>query len=359
MKFFKKYASNTLAGSGNQSVFYPDDKDVLNVGRVFFKVFHGGKYNYSFLFTNIIDSTYADGKISHCNLVCDEWFIEEMKVGVCSECTTTHMPDVSLSPVTFDGKKSKRVSPAEFFYTDETELCAEKGDYICIEIAFKGRMIPHHPESILPTFVLSDGEWKVSNLFPFPSMIGCDRQVSSHIAYLGDSITQGIGVAFNSYEHWNALLSDMLSPENAYWNLGLGYARAYDAASDGAWLFKAKQNDTVIVCFGVNDILKGRDTDDIINSLSVICARLKENGVKVIFQTVPPFNYNEKQRAIFFAVNDYIKNEISKGCSVFDNVPVLCDVLKGEHVAKYGPHPNEEGMRVWAEAFYEFLKDII
>ena len=359
MEFFEKYSSNTVAGSGNQSVFYPMDKNALNVGRVFYKVYHGGKYNYSFLFTNIIDSTYADGKISHSNLVCDEWFIESMKVGICTECSVDKMPDVELASVTFGGKEAKRVSPGEFFYTDEIELFAQKGDYICIEITFKGKMIPHHPESILPAFVLSDGAWKSSRLLPFPSMIGCDRKVNSRIAYLGDSITQGIGVAFNSYSHWNALLSDMLPSENAYWNLGLGYARAYDAASDSTWLFKAKQNDTVIVCFGVNDILKGRDTADIINSLSVICARLKENRVKVIFQTVPPFNYNENQREIFFAVNDYIKNEISKECPVFDNVPVLCDALKGEHVAKYGPHPNEEGSRVWADAFYPFLKDIL
>ncbi len=358
-EFFEKYSSNTLAGSGNQSVFCPKSQDGLNVGRVFFKIYHGGRYNYSFLFTNIIDSTYSDGNISCCNFVCDDFYIEYIRVGVCRECSPDHMPDVALVNVTLNVANSRQLSSGEFFFTDETELDAQTGEYICVEIAFRGRTVPYHPESVLPAFVLSDGEWIVSTNLPFPSMIGCDRNVGLRIAYLGDSITQGIGVPYNSYKHWNALLSDMLSFDNAYWNLGLGYARASDAASDGAWLFKAKQNDLVIVCLGVNDILMGRSAEEIIKDLSLICKNLKQVGIKTVFQTIPPFDYSERQKEVFFAVNEYIRKEISRQCPVFDNVPYLCDALRGEHTAKYCSHPNEEGSRVWAEAFFRFLNNIL
>ena len=47
MDFFKQYTSNTLAGSSNQSYFLSDN--TLQIGRVFYKVFAGGRYNYSFL----------------------------------------------------------------------------------------------------------------------------------------------------------------------------------------------------------------------------------------------------------------------------------------------------------------------
>ena len=68
MDFFKQYTSNTLAGSSNQSYFLSDN--TVQTGRVFYKVFAGGRYNYSFMFTNVIDSTYADGTHSKANIKC-------------------------------------------------------------------------------------------------------------------------------------------------------------------------------------------------------------------------------------------------------------------------------------------------
>ena len=47
--------------------------DKVRTGRVFYKITSGGKYNYSILFSNIVDSTYDDGTVSYKNLVCDEW----------------------------------------------------------------------------------------------------------------------------------------------------------------------------------------------------------------------------------------------------------------------------------------------
>ena len=68
MKFFEKYVSNTYAASAHHSFFNMGDGEV-RTGRVFYKISVGGKYNYSILFSNTIDSTYSDGKISHKNLI--------------------------------------------------------------------------------------------------------------------------------------------------------------------------------------------------------------------------------------------------------------------------------------------------
>ena len=86
MKFFETYTSNTLASAENQHYFISEDKEKEQTGRAFYKIFAGGKYNYSFLFSNTIDSTFGNGSVSHMNLVCDEWEILSARVAVVDSC---------------------------------------------------------------------------------------------------------------------------------------------------------------------------------------------------------------------------------------------------------------------------------
>ena len=369
MKYFEKYTSNTCAGSGNQLFFsLPEGK--VRVGRVFYKIFCGGEYDYSILFSNIMDSTYANGARSHKNLICDSWNIHSAKIGKCksfnSEKEFSKMTlsdsgeaDVTVSDlkeITFSGKHEKCVMPGEFFYSDPIRLSFEKNEYLCLEITFSGKMIPYHEESILPVFT-NDGEgWKYCREMPFASMVGCDREVKTRIGYFGDSITQGIGVPYNSYLHWNAHLSEKIGEDFAFWNLGIGYGRASDAASDGAWLYKAKQNDVVFVCYGVNDIIQGEPEEQIKHDLRFIVEVLKNEGKTVILQTIPPFNYNEQKRVIWERLNEYIKTELKlKVDFLFDNTGILGEE-NAPHIAKFGGHPNAEGSEIWANAFFEELK---
>lgn len=371
MQFFEKYSSNTYAGSGNQLYFNMNEKEV-RTGRVFYKISVPGEFGYSILFSNIIDSTFAEGRESHCNLICDGWKIHSARVGVCKyinpekELNNLVMSDDNSSDIKvgdfkeikFDGKKTKTVMPGEFFSCDEIKLEFDEGEYLCLEITFSGKMIPYHEESMLPVFVNENGEWKFSTKMPFASMVGCDRKVKGRVAYLGDSITQGIGAAPNSYKHWNALLSQKIGADYAFWNLGLGFGRGGDAASDGAWLYKAKKNDTVFVCYGVNDINQGHSEEKIKSDFSAIADKLKAVGARVIFQTIPPYDYAEENIAKWKRINDYIKTEIkAKVDFVFDNAPYLGH---GELLSlpKYGGHPNEDGSAVWTKALYEEVKDL-
>ena len=337
MNYFKKFSSNTYAGSGNQLYFKMND-DEIRTGRVFYKISSGGKYNYSILFSNIMDSTYADGSISHKNLICDEWTINGFKIGKCAGFDSTKdisdliMEDNGISDivvtdfvdVSFDGKKEKVVMPGEFFSSDPVNLEFEKDEYACLEITFSGKMIPYHEETLLPVFVKENGKWKYSKFMPFAEMIGCDRKVKRKIAYLGDSITQGIGTTPNSYLHWNSVLSEKLGSDYSYWNLGLGYGRANDAASDGAWLYKAKQNDVIFVCYGVNDILQGQTQERIKADLKCIVETLKKEGKIVILQTIPPFDYKDESIEKWKRVNLYILTELKNTVDfVFDNTKIL------------------------------------
>lgn len=359
MRYFDNYTANTLAGNGNQLYFNMSEGET-RTGRIFYKINVGGKYNYSLLFSNILDSTYSDGRISHKNLICESYSIHSAKIGKCKTIESAKSYDgitvTDMKTVMFNGKAEKEVMPGEFFSTDAVEMEFESGEYLCLELTFSGSMIPYHEENLLPVFTNKDGSWVYSKQMPVVSMVGCDRKVSKRIAFIGDSITQGIGTAYNSYLHWNAVLAKKLGDKPAFWNLGLGYGRASDAASDGAWLYKAKQNDVIFVCYGVNDILQGATEQQLKTDLKTIVDTLKKLNKTVILQTVPPFDYKGEKTEIWEKVNKYIKDVLKESVDlVFDNVPVLSESEQNPHNAKYGGHPNEEGCAAWADALYEKL----
>lgn len=374
IKYFEIYSSNTYAGSGNQLHFNMAE-DEIRTGRVFYKISIPGEYNYSLLFSNIIDSTYEDGSKSRRNLICDTWKIHGARVGKCKNIDAAK--DISkmsvadadedieadiivsnLKDITFDGQKYKNVMPGEFFTSDAIKLDFGKGEYLCLEITFSGKMIPYHEESLLPVYVKENNDWKYSKQMPFAGMIGCDRKVKGRIGYFGDSITQGVGTQLNSYLHWNALLSEKIGDEYSFWNLGIGYGMANDAASNGAWLYKAKQNDIVFVCYGVNDILQGKTEEQIKSDLTYIVDVLKKDGKKVILQTVPPFDYIGENIEKWERINIYIKTVLKDRADfVFDNVPYLSGDCP--QIAKFDGHPSEEGCAIWADALYKEVMGIL
>ncbi len=360
MTFFDTYTSNTTAGSGNQNFYEPADENAIVRSRCFFRMLAGGEASYSFLFSNIVDSTFGDGARSRKNRVIGEWQIHAARVAVARESRPEAVPDAAFLPLRFDGKSEKRVHAGELFASDGLPLSVAAGDYLCLELSVSGRMLPCHPESIVPTFVLQNGAWEPSTDHPFPSMIGCDRAVSLRIAFMGDSITQGIGTEHNSYTHWNHVVATSLGPQNAYWNLGLGYGRAEDAASDGVWLYKAKQNDIVVLCYGVNDILQGFSADEVKQNLTKAVMSLKEAGVRVILQSVPPFDYTGERIAIWHEVNRYIKEELSHTADLyFDNVPILGKSEKEPELAPFGGHPNAEGCKAWGDALAAAMREYL
>ena len=370
MKYFEEFKSNTYAGSANQLYFEMNDNEI-HTGRLLYKISVGGEYNYSILFSNTIDSTYGDGAISHKNLICDEWVIHSARIGRCRKIDMSENisdlvmddndknADIVVSDfkdISFGGQKSKVVMPGEFFASDPAKIEYKKDEYLCLEITFSGKMIPYHEETLLPVFIKEGEAWKYSKFMPFAGMIGCDRQTKGRVAYLGDSITQGIGTNPNSYLQSNAILSEKLGSDYSYWNLGIGFGRANDAASDGAWLYKGKQNDIVFVCYGVNDILQGQAEEQIKADLTYIADVLKRAGKKVIVQTIPPFDYKCENIEKWKRLNLYILNQLSEKVDfVFDNTKLL-GKKENPSDAVYGGHPNEEGCKIWADALFKEIR---
>lgn len=361
--YFATYVSNSLAGCHNQHVFSLSEEE-KRTGRVFYRITVGGTYRYSLLFGDGLDMTYDLNGPFQANHTFGGWTIHSARVACCPSTHFSHplngntkraQVDEPFSSLTFHGQASKLVSAGEWFCSDPVELTLASGDYLCLEITCSGTHIPYQHESALPVYIKQGDSWVYSTQTPAAHMIGCDRPVTSRIGFIGDSITQGFGPAYNSYEHWNALLAAQLGDDCAYWNLGMGCARAADMATDGVWMRKALQNDTVFVCYGVNDIWRGQRTaEQLMRDLDTIVRRLKSAGKTVVLQTVPPFDYTEQRIGIWHTVNDYIRTDLAEIADfVFDDVPHLCG--DEPHLSRFGAHPDERGCRIWADELYTAL----
>lgn len=348
-EFYKTYSSDCTAGSANQ-VLTCDSEPVTRCGRIFYRLSHGGE-NYALMFSNQIDSTFADGSVSVANDIGGDWDILSLRVGLVDERGTE--PDL-WHTVTFDGQTQKHVSAGDTapFFCDPIPLCAKGGQYLCYEITVCGACYPYHEEMTL-NVVIRDGDgWTPSKKIPAPLMIGSDRPVSLRVGFLGDSITQGCGTEYDSYTHWAAKIAEGLPAEYSVWDLGIGYARAYDAASDCGWLARVKMCDTVNVCMGVNDLLRGRTGEEVVSDLTTIVRALKAAGCRVILFTVPPFDMTGDAMKYWYYVNDKIRLTVANDAdAVFDFAAVLGQDAPNAHLSVYGGHPNAEGCAVAAKAY--------
>ena len=368
MEYFKKYYSNTLAGSGNRWPSLP--RNVKRTVRAFYRITEGGEREYSLLFTNINDSTYDAGAEGYKNRVYGEWVMHSLKVAVCPsnifpEGLTLEDPlDTSkigsFVTLTFGGSETKHVAPGEFFCTDPVILAPEKGDELCVEMVFEGDEIPSYDEFISPIYELKDGTWKSATRTPVPSMIGAVLDKKPRVAFIGDSITCGCATPPDSYTHWCALVAEKLGDRYAYYNLGLGYGRAEDFATGGAWFYKSRESDAAVVCFGVNDLVQGRTEAELKADIETVVDRLHAEGIKVLLQTVPPCNLEGEAAIAWENVNRFIMTDLAeKADAVFDNVPILRESPEKPCATRYDVHPTPEGCVAWAEAISPVIEKFL
>lgn len=347
-EFFRGFFSDTAAASSNQKMTeftVPHE----TVGRIAYRLSQGGE-KYALLFANEIDSTYSDGSVSRANDIGEPWEILSLRVGLANawdgEPTVWHT-------VTFDGKAGRTVTDPAPFCCDPIVLNGQKGQYFIYEITFRGTKYPYHEEMVLNVRTKdANGAWQADKRVPVPLMIGCDRPLTKRVGFIGDSITQGCGTVYESYTHWVAGIEKELDDGIGVWDLGIGFARGYDAATDGCWLARAKRCDLVNVCFGVNDLLRGRTADQVKADLKTVIRLLKQAGCQTVIFTVPPFDMVDEKRAYWYEVNDYIRTELSREADgFFDFARVLGQPAPNEYASVYGGHPNAEGCALLAKAY--------
>lgn len=313
-------------------------------------------------FTNAVDTTWADGSRSRA----------DMPGGTYAIVSAAFSNGSGFADATFDGASCRNVQPNERITSDICDIDSRNG-YIsfswCLRAGNEGAVVPATPNSqALCYFTTGEAtlagstaytdarvlEGEDENMCALPDLFEAEGEQLKRMAFIGDSITQGVGTRIDRYESWAARISEALANRYASVNLGLGYAQIADAARDGVWLNRAKDCDVVNVCLGVNDLLHGdNDVGNCISGLRRIVAALKSGNVKkVVLFTVPPFDYEGCNIQRWQTLNSAIcaPGHLGADC-VFDMARVLSAGPERAHMAKYGPHPDGVGGAAVADAY--------
>jgi acyl-CoA thioesterase-1 len=179
------------------------------------------------------------------------------------------------------------------------------------------------------------------------------------VAFLGDSITAGYGLA--PEEAYPALVGQALAadPATAGWktvNAGVSGDTSAGGLRRIAWVLRGKP-DLVVVALGGNDGLRGLPVDDLRKNLRGIIAACRKAGVRVaLIGMRMPANLGPVYRGAFARVYPEL--------AAAEDVPLLPFLLDGVAMQADlnladGIHPNPAGQAVIAGKVAAWLKPLL
>lgn len=357
---FEIYQSNSITPTACNYALKSGGKAVKKTFRGLFKIQEYGELEYKFYFSNNVDSTFSNGSHSYRNMPTESYKIHSATVGTTSSPFGTGKIS-NPKALTFGGSEARDVKGGEMFWSDALTLNVPNGHWLVFEWTVEYTVIAAtNSENVaLSLFECTSGSVTTTDAAPMPALVGADRGNSLRIAFIGDSITMGIGAGSKNYKGWVAQLTEKLGTTVSAWNLAVGYARGDDAANSPAWLEKAKNNDVIVICFGVNDINSGpykfsgqRNAVQIKNDIAKIAKTCADAGAEVIICTTPPYTYaNSEKVGVWRALVNQLKSLAeTEGYKLFDFAAVV-GTEADPSIPAYGGHPNAEGCRKVAEAF--------
>lgn len=197
-------------------------------------------------------------------------------------------------------------------------------------------------------------------LFFISALISCSLLSSNAFAekklvVLGDSITEGYGVA-KSAAYPTLLEKKLHEAGKKEWtviNSGVSGSTTASGLSRMKWLFKSKP-DAVLLVLGANDGLRGLKVEASQKNLADAIEYAQSQKVKVILGGLymPP-NYGKDY-------TDQFKKMYSDLAAKYKVtlIPFILDKVGGD--PKYnladGIHPNEEGHKIIADTIFKVLK---
>jgi len=175
------------------------------------------------------------------------------------------------------------------------------------------------------------------------------------LVVLGDSLTEGIGVAKESA--YPALVEKKIHESSKKdWtviNAGVSGSTTASAMGRMKWLFKSKP-DLLLIVLGANDGLRGLKIEETQKNLAQAIEFAQAQKVPVILGGlyVPPNygkDYAEKFKKMYLDLSKKYKTPL---------IPFILDKVAGD--PKYnqadGIHPNEAGHKVIADTVYPEIK---
>lgn len=181
---------------------------------------------------------------------------------------------------------------------------------------------------------------------------------SKKLVILGDSLTEGIGVAKESA--YPALVEKKIhdSGKKEWTVINAGVSGSTTASGTGRlkWLFKSKP-DLLMIVLGANDGLRGLKIEESEKNLAQAIEYAQAQKVKVILGGlyVPPNygkDYTEKFKKMYQNLAKKYKTPL---------IPFILDKVAGD--PKYnqadGIHPNEAGHKIIADTVYQEIKGLL
>ncbi|MCL6457724.1 MAG: SGNH/GDSL hydrolase family protein [Gorillibacterium sp.] len=376
----KAYAPLTVLSTASNHLLKLEEP--IRTFRTYFKPREYGELLVKFWHSNAADSTWSLGVETGAGDFGGNWRIEAANLADGGEKPSGEVDPLSVIQLTFDGKTERNVRPGERFWSDEAAFVIPNNHYIAFTWAIcvntPEEQLAYNAETLLASAYeasgnrvdqsSADGYTLQENQMVLPALIAYEKKVAKQIAFLGDSVTQGVKTAMDKYENWVARVAEGLGTDVGVWNLGSGWARSSDLtiAQESAWMHKAIQCDELVLCLGVNDLgTLNRTGPDIIADLAAIVATFKSykpNG-SVILLTLPPFQFMEEQEIAWRHVNQIIREQSLQGVDrVFDIAQVLSrpepedNLIKQAYMSGAGDdaHPNGLAGEAIAEAFLKW-----
>jgi len=188
-------------------------------------------------------------------------------------------------------------------------------------------------------------------------LFSCSGFAEKKLIVLGDSLTEGYGVAKGAA--YPALLEQKLKKSGKDWrvmNSGVSGSTTASAVSRMKWLFKSKP-DVVLLVLGANDGLRGLKVADTQKHLAEAIEYAQKQKVRVILGGIlmPPnygADYTEQFKKMYSSLASKYRITL---------IPFILDKVGGN--PKYnladGIHPNEEGHKIIAENIFKVLKEAL
>jgi hypothetical protein len=370
-----EFTSMTSLSSATNFIGRFDKKTTITF-RTYIQPREYGQLQFKFWHSNTVDSTWADGAESKANDQGGRWRIESCFIADGGEQPDGSVVESSEQQLTFAGSTSKDVQQGEQFWSDVVSIYVPNHHYVTFSwaLTMEGleEGLPFNTETLLASAFEAAGDLaKQANADTFvsagnrqvlPSLLAYERAISKKLVFLGDSITQGVRTEQDNYAFWAAKIAAGLGCDIGVWNIGSGWARAYDLVNESVWLSKAAQGDEVVICIGVNDIgTANRSAEQLIGDITSLINQLTSRKPDLVIWlcTLPAFNFAGEQERVWRTVNEWIRSgETASVSGIFDIASVLGQAAPNDQLLQTAfmsphndPHPNGLAGTAVADAF--------
>ncbi|MFJ2441227.1 GDSL-type esterase/lipase family protein [Streptomyces sp. NPDC087658] len=251
----------------------------------------------------------------------------------------------SMRRLMFERRAAVTVPPGGQIVSDPVALAVPYAGELLVTLytPAAGGPVTYHPNA-LQTSYLADGdhtEDPAGDAYTRPTKAWryltavdvLNHRTAGAVVAFGDSITDGVGSRTDANHRWPDILAARLRDQHiGVLNEGIGgnrvLADSVDLAKGESGIARFRRDAlgragvrVVIVDLGVNDILRGAETDParIVNGLRELTHQAHERGLRVIGATLTPFGGHRGHNATTESVRARVNAEIRAG-RVFDDV---------------------------------------